>query len=70
MVRSEAELRELVDQTMRDERDLVAQQIRFHVVKVFAARDAEAAVAEAKHPQEILQLLEPTTKAKQTTFEF
>jgi hypothetical protein len=56
--RSEAELRELLEQAMRDERDLVAKQIRYHVVKVFASRDAETAGAEAKHRREILQLLD------------
>ena len=35
---SEAELRELLEQAMRDERDLVAQQIRYHVVKLFVSR--------------------------------
>ena len=43
---------------MRDERDLIAQQIWYHRVQVFASRDAETAVAEAKHRQEILQLLD------------
>ena len=56
--RSEAELREVLDQAMRDERDLIAQQIWYHRVQVFASRDAETAVAEAKHRQEILQLLD------------
>jgi hypothetical protein len=56
--RSEAELRDLLEQAMRDEHDLVAKQIRFHVVQVFASRHADTAVGEARHRHEILQLLD------------
>lgn len=56
--RSEAELRLLLDEAMRDERNLIARQIRFHVIKVFASRDAETAAGEAMHRREILQLLD------------
>ena len=51
-------MRELLDQAMRDERDLVAKQIQFHVVQVFASRHADTAVGEARHRREILQLLD------------
>jgi hypothetical protein len=57
--RTEAELRELLDQAMRDEHDLLARQIRFPLIKGLTARDADdSAVAKAMHWREVLRLLD------------
>jgi hypothetical protein len=57
--RSEAELRLLLDQATRDEHDLLARQIRFHLIKGLTERDADSsAVAKAMHWREVLRLLD------------
>jgi hypothetical protein len=49
---------ELLDEAMRDEHNLIAKKIRFHMIKVFASRDAETVAGEAMHRRKILQLLD------------
>lgn len=49
---------ELLDEAMRDEHNLIAKKIRFHMIKVFAQCDAEAVAGEAMHRRKILRLLD------------
>ena len=51
-------MRELLEQAIRDEHDLLARQIRYHVIKVFTSRNAGTAVGEAMHRRQIEELLD------------